>query len=347
MGVSTSHQISRYYDFFRDKEIVFTKANLKSLRIDPRQIYLKCNGGQWPCIINSSSLQMAKVIVGTSSGVYQEISKKEVAPISIRYSFFDQNNEPIQFFVNCTVLEKAPYQNSSELALVTLQFTSRPPDDLIMKIGEFLEVNENFNIRKEERIGINKNSLRLLSIPKEETFVFITGVPRRCIIKDLSFGGARIMLVGIPKFLENKQIDLRLFFADTNEKISLQGIVRHADFLPGRKDICVVNIEFIPDEIPMGYKFHINSYITSYQKQLIQNQMENEAAAAKAAQEAAEQAAAKAAAQAKLSAENAAKMQQNDTVGKNVLQNSASQVNPQGSAPNNPAQPAVDAPAAQ
>ena len=185
MGVSTSHQISKYYDFFRDKEIVFTKANLRSLKMDPRQIYLKCNGGQWPCIINSSSLQVAKVIVGTSSGVYQEISKKQNVPISLRYCFFDQNNEPIQFFVNCTVIEKKSYQGSNDLAMVTLEFTSRPPDDLILKIGEFLEVNDNFNTRKEERIGINKNSLRLLSIPKEETYIFITGVPRRCILKDL------------------------------------------------------------------------------------------------------------------------------------------------------------------
>ena len=75
MGISTSLQISRYYDFFRDKEIVFTKANLQLLKIDPRQIYLKCGGGQWPCIINSSSLQSAKIIVGKGSGVYTLLQK--------------------------------------------------------------------------------------------------------------------------------------------------------------------------------------------------------------------------------------------------------------------------------
>ena len=90
------------------------------------------------------------------------------------------------------------------------------------------------------------------------------------------------MLVGIPKFLENKAVDLRLFFIDTNEKISLPGVIKNSDFLPGRKDISIVHIEFIPDEIPMTYKFHINSYITSYQKQLIQNQINNKAAEEKA-----------------------------------------------------------------
>jgi hypothetical protein len=287
MSVATSHHISRYYDYYRDKEIVFTKANLKSLRIDPRQIYLKSNGGQWPCIINSSSLQQAKVIVGTASGIYTTIQKSRTAPISIRYCFFDQNNEPIQFSVNCTVLDIKPFQNSNELAMVTLTFTQRPPDDLILRIGEFIEVNENFQNRKEERIAINENSLRLLNIPKEESYIFIAGVPRKCILKDLSFGGAKAMLVGIPKFLENKAVDLRLFFIDTNEKISLQGVIKQSDFLPGRKDISIVHIEFIPDEIPMTYKFHINSYITSYQKQLIQNQINNKEAEEKAEAEAA------------------------------------------------------------
>lgn len=287
MSVATSHHISRYYDYYRDKEIVFTKANLKSLRIDPRQIYLKSNGGQWPCIINSSSLQQAKVIIGTASGIYTTIQKNRTAPISIRYCFFDQNNEPIQFSVNCNVIDIKPFQNSNELAMLTLSFTQRPPDDLILRIGEFIEVNENFQNRKEERIAINENSLRLLNIPKEESYIFIAGVPRKCILKDISFGGAKAMLVGIPKFLENKAVDLRLFFMDTNEKISLQGIIKQSDFLPGRKDISIVHIEFIPDEIPMTYKFHINSYITSYQKQLIQNQINNKEAEEKAEAEAA------------------------------------------------------------
>ena len=61
MSVNNSHQVSRYYDFYRDKEIVFTKANLISLRIDPRQVYVKTPDGQWPCIINSVSLMNAKM----------------------------------------------------------------------------------------------------------------------------------------------------------------------------------------------------------------------------------------------------------------------------------------------
>lgn len=276
MSVSNSHQISRYYDYYRDKEIVFTKANLKSLRMDPRQIYLKSNGGQWPCLINSSSLMFAKVLIGTSSGIYTQLQKNKSLNLSLRFCFIDLNNDLIHFFVNCNVAQIQPYAGSNDLVLVTLNFTQRPPDELISRLGEFIEVNENFKNRREERIAINKNSLRELQIPKEETYVFIANVPRKCIIKDLSFGGAKLMLVGVPKFLINKQVDLRLMYLDTTEKIALPGIVVAADFLPGRKDIVICHINFIEESIPMTYKFRINAYITSYQKQLIDNQILNQ-----------------------------------------------------------------------
>lgn len=306
MGIENSNKISRYYDYYRDKEVVFTKANLNFLRMDPRQIYIKCNGGQWPCIINSTSLQMAKVIVGTSSGAYTEINKKKEIPVSLRFCFLEEDNSPIYFFVTCSVGEIKQYQGSTELAVVTLNFTQRPPDDLIVRVGEFVEVNENFNIRKEERIGINKNSMRELGILKEESVIFIENVPRRCILKDVSFGGTRVMLLGIPKFLQDRRVQLRVLFSDTNEQVALNGTVVNAVFMEGRKDISIVNIQFNAPEIPMSYKFHINRYITSYQKKIIENQMRNAEAQARAAEAEAKKAAEAKAEREKKIAENKA-----------------------------------------
>lgn len=269
MALSTGVQIARYYDFFRDKEIVFTKANLQSLRIDPKQIYLKYQGDQWPCLINSSSLQMAKIIIGTGTGVYTELAKKKDLSVSLRFCFLDQNNSPIQFFVNCVVDKIDLYQNTDKLALVTLNFTQKPPDDLIMRMGEFIEASENFKNRKEDRILINKESLRKLSMEKEETVIYIDNVPRRCILKNISFSGANVMLVGIPKFLIGKPISLQIEFIDMTRPLLINGVIPHAVFLEGRKDISSVNVAFSQETIPMEYKFHINNFITSYQKNML------------------------------------------------------------------------------
>lgn len=268
MGVSTAMQSTKYYDFFRDKEIVFTKANLKALKIDPRQIYVKCNAGQWPCLINSSSLMMAKIIVGTAGGAYKELSKKE-GTFTLKYCFLDSANNAIQVYVNCAVVEITPYQNTSELALITLNFTSRPPEDLILRIGEFIEANENFKNRREDRIELNENSIRKLGMEKEESIIFIDNVPRRCILKDISFGGTKVMLVGVPKFLVGKPINIQMSFSDTNESVIVPGVIQHAVFLEGRKDICVVNIAFKGELVPMAFKLHINNYITNFQKNVL------------------------------------------------------------------------------
>ena len=115
MAIENTPQRSKYYDYFRDREIVFTKANIKSLKLDPRQIYVKCNGSQWPCLINSSSLQDAKIIVGTNSGAFAEMAKQKGVPVNLRYCFLTPSNQQILFFVNCVVNKICSYQNSKEL----------------------------------------------------------------------------------------------------------------------------------------------------------------------------------------------------------------------------------------
>ncbi len=271
MSISNSYQTTKYYDFFRDKEIIFTKVNLQSLRIDPRQLYVKCNGSQWPCIINSTSLQNCKIIIGTNSGAYKEMLKKDVS-ISVRYCFIDQNNAPVYFFVNCTILNKEKYHNTEELALITLNFSQRPPNELIIRIGEFLETNENFRKRTEDRIVINKDTVRKLNLEKEETMAYIEKVPRKCILKDLSFRGAKIMTIGIPKFLINKKIEIEVDFLDYPDKTVISGKIVNADFLEGRKDISVINVVYDEDLIPMRYKYKINEYITNVKKNTLANQ---------------------------------------------------------------------------
>lgn len=273
MGISINNQNNRYYDYYRDSELIFTKSNIQILKLDLRGIYIKCNGGQWPCIINSTSMQNAKIIIGTSSGAYTIMNKNLNSNLSLRYCFLDQNNSQISFFVTCNVERISNLPNSGELALVSLKFTQRPPDDLISRIGEFIETNENFKNRKEDRIEINENSLRKLGIEKEETIIYVDGIPRKCILKDLSFGGAKVMFVGVPKFLIDKPIELCINFVENNEIIKVKGVIKKAEFLEGRKDIAVVHIQYIAEEVPMLYKRRINNYIANYQKNMLNSQI--------------------------------------------------------------------------
>jgi hypothetical protein len=278
MGIATNQQISNYYDFYRDKEIIFSKDILRSLRIDPRQIYIKCNGSQWPCIINSTSFQMAKIILGTKGGAFAQITKKDAPPVSLRFCFIEPDNEPLSFFIAGKVLEVTPYMNSQELAIITVTYTQRPPDDLILKLGTLIEANINFIQRSEERIILNEDSKRKLSIEREESVIYIQNVPRRCILRDVSFSGAKVILLGISKFICNKDAVIRIQFSDPIETVDIRGTIINADLIEGRQDIVAASIKFDENQVPLTYKIHINNYITMNRKSFLEAQAKKEEA---------------------------------------------------------------------
>lgn len=268
-AVATNQQINNYYDTYRETEIVFTKDILRTLRIDPRQIYIKCGGSQWPCIINSNSFQHAKIIVGTSGGAFAQITKKDAPPVNLRYYFFGEDNTPLAFFVTCHVTNVTPYMNSQELAIVTLTFTQRPPDDLIYRLGSLMDANDSFVNRKEDRINIDEITQRKLGIDKKETIVFIQNVPRRCLLINLSFSGAKIVFVGVPQFLNGKNIILRLLCSDPNEIIDIKGTIVAVDNVEGRKDLVQAGIKFDEAQVPLSYKMRLNNYLTTNRKLIL------------------------------------------------------------------------------
>lgn len=267
MGIATSQQLSRYYDQYRDTELTFTKDIIRALGLDPRQVYVKCNGGQWPCIINSTSFQHAKIIVGTKGGAFQSLAAKDNPTASIRFCFNEQEDDGIiTFLVSSRVAEIRPYMNSKDLVIVTLQFTARPPDDLIEIVGRLLEANANAVRRREERVLINEDSKRKLNLAKEECNVIVQSVPRHCVVRDVSFSGARVILIGLSQYLTSKEAVLRLEFNEPSEIVSIRGTIVSADLIQGRKDVCIASIKFDETSLPLSFKMHLNNYLTTVRK---------------------------------------------------------------------------------
>ncbi len=242
---------------------------MRFLRLDPRQIYVKCAGSQWPCIINSTSFQQAKIIIGTNGGAFQQITRKDAPPVNLRFCFIESDNQPLIFFVTCRVTDVTPYMNSKELAILTLSFTQRPPDDLIYKIGSLIDANQGFIYRKEERIVLNEDTKRLLGINKKESIVYIQSVPRRCILWNLSFTGAKIIVLGVPKFLENKDCIIRLLFSDPTEIIDVKGTIVSVKTVEGRQDLVEAGIKFDENQVPLAYKMRINDFLSNRRKKFL------------------------------------------------------------------------------
>ena len=274
MAIATTQQITNYYDSYSDKEVIFSREILHTLRVAPRQIYIKCGGGQWPCIINSTSFKSAKIILGRAGGAFALITQKNAPPVNLRFCFFiDKGTETMSFFIAGKVTDVAKYMDSKELAVVTLTYTQRPPDDFIVKIGTLIEANINFVRRREDRIVMTGEARHRLGIEKEDTLIYVQNVPRKCILRDLSFSGAKVVLLGVPKFLDAKEIVLRIGFDDPVETVDIRGTIVGAVFAEGRQDIVTASIKFDENAVPAAYKLHINDYLTTAKKNLLDASM--------------------------------------------------------------------------
>ncbi|MDR3139398.1 MAG: PilZ domain-containing protein [Treponema sp.] len=261
MGILTSQKITTYYERFKTIEVTFTKEIVQVTRLITQQVYLKCVSDFWPCIVYASSFQGAKVVANIRSGLLEKLQQANNM-VSLRFCFRSpETGNPVTFFVSARAAGYTPYNSSQDVAMFTLQFSQRPPDDLIEIMGRVLDANVNSSKRREERILITVDSQRKLNILSKEGAVFIQGVPRRSILRDLSFSGAKVIMMGVAKFLVDRESTLRIDFDDPRESFLLKGKFIRSEVVEGRKDLVALAIEFDEAQIPMGYKIRINDYL--------------------------------------------------------------------------------------
>jgi hypothetical protein len=242
--------------------MIFTKEMLGATGLVTNQVFLKCGSDFWPCVIYSSSFQRAKIIANTKTGILKKIEQANNT-VSLRYCFRTANStNPVPFFVTTKLSGAVPYKESTETALITLQFVKRPPDDLIEIVGRVLDANINSKKRKEERVPINPDSIRRLGLETKECVIFIENVPRHCILRDISFTGAKVIMVGVEKFLINRNVELRMDFNDPKETVFLKGRFIRGELVEGRKELVALVLNVDESKVPMGYKIRINDYIS-------------------------------------------------------------------------------------
>ena len=84
----------------------------------------------------------------------------------------------------------------------------------------------------------------------------------KCILRDISFSGAKILMAGAGELFDKENIELYLHFQDTNMPIHLSGQVLRYETVEGRDDIVALAIKYNEDKIPMSYKSKINQFFS-------------------------------------------------------------------------------------
>jgi hypothetical protein len=211
----------------------------------------------------SSSFQGAKVIVNVKSGLLAKLKMSNNA-VSLRFCFQTQEKgNPVTFFVASKIAGSVPYKNSKDVLLLSLQFTQRPPDDLIEVIGRVLDANVNSSKRRGERIYLSDETMRKIKLLSRESAAFIQGVPRRCILRDLAFSGSKLIMLGVAKFLVDKEAGLRFDFDDPRESFLVKGKFVSSENVEGKKEMVALAMDFDEAAVPMGYKIRLNDYFNT------------------------------------------------------------------------------------
>jgi hypothetical protein len=263
MSITTGQQITKYFELYHAIDVTFTKEVIHVTGLYTQQVFLKCMGEQWPCVIYSTSFIGAKIVASVKPALFDKIRNANNS-VSIRFSFKEPNKaDTLTFFIAGKVLGFTPYsQGGGDLQFINVQYTQRPPDPLIEILGRMLEANVNSAKRRDERITVTPDSARRMGLVTKETLLYIQGVPRKCILRDISFSGAKVIIVGIAKFLEQKAITLVIDMEEPRESYSIRGTIVRSEAVEGRKDLAAVAIHFDEPSIPMNYKIHINDYLT-------------------------------------------------------------------------------------
>lgn len=287
MSIVTTQQLARYYDQYRTTEVTFNKQVAAATGLVGRNVYLKILDRQLSCIVFSSSMAGARVIANISPTIVTAL-KQVNNRISLRWCFkLPDKVEPITFFVPCHPTSYAHYAvQDPDVQIVTLEFTQRPPDDLIQILGMLLEANSNATRRKDERILLSADVMKKMGLESREAAILIEHASFKCALRDVSFSGAKVLAAGNAAAFSDRKVTLKIDRGDPGLDILIPGVVRRAEEVGGHQNILAIGIEFQGD-IPMSYKLLISSYLGSVRKAPVDNAREGaqpaDAAAAPAA----------------------------------------------------------------
>lgn len=258
-------RLNQYFDEYKNHSITFNQKVIKDLGLIAQDITLKCCGIKLSCIIYSSSLCNAKVLIKLTTEQIQHIQRKR-GVVSIEFSFKtqeDKNN--ITFYINSKITDISEYnQDNKGLYFCLLDFTNRAPDDFINILGSHIFKQLNLHKRAEKRFVLNKKYSPLAKNRAQENFLFIAGSGKRCILTEISIFSAKVLFVGnIKKISAKSNAMLIIKYKGLDGVGEMIGYIERVEEVSKDEGLLSLVIMFDQEAIPPTYKLWIAEYLES------------------------------------------------------------------------------------
>jgi hypothetical protein len=251
-------QLSAYYNNFKEQYIVFNKAVINNIGLIAQKTTLKCINDYFPCIFYISSMLDSKILIQVNALFFEQL-KKANNKVSLRLSFkHPDTRKEISFYIHSKVTSYSKYQgNKPDLFFISLTFLSKPPDDFIDIIGRYINQQTEKQKRIYERIVVSDENKTDLGIQPLETFLFLEGNAKKCILTEISIFSAKIIIHGSPSEYFKKRVILLMKVESLKEMGEMVGIVERCEEVSSDKDLISLIINFDQEAIPPTYKMWI------------------------------------------------------------------------------------------
>ncbi|HEY9595185.1 MAG TPA: PilZ domain-containing protein [Spirochaetia bacterium] len=251
--------MARLYQQYKDTEITFNTPVLVASGLLTTEVYLTIGDAHLSCVLYACSMTRARLIADIPDAVLH-VLRSAHSLATLRLGFHQKSEpHPSLFFVSGRVESLAEYNpQKPSVRFVTFEFTQRPAETLVGVLGSLLEIRANALKRRDERIVLTSDALRRIGLSSRESCVAIGGAPHRCILRDLSFGGAKVLTTAANALSAQTRVALKLARCELRDDTVLDGSIVRVEDVEGRTDVVALSIQFSADP-PISYKQKINS----------------------------------------------------------------------------------------
>ena len=246
--------LQNLYQEYLDTELTYAKDVAAGLGLLPAETSLKWQGELFPCVVHSSTFRAAKVLVRLSAIQWKALEfGSRITTMTLTFlQPKTGKKELFQFNGTLQVLQQNGAGQGEVSILLSVAFSHRPPEGFLQAHGSYLSLKKEANQRHEDRVPLNDEAKELLGLASLNTTVVIDHIERKCLMRELSFGGARVILTGVAPFLLEKPFTLAVPFTGRTS-IDISGKILRADAVDGHKGLAIIALGYHPDRVPVDY----------------------------------------------------------------------------------------------
>ncbi len=246
--------LQNLYQEYLDTELTYTKEVASGLGLLPAESSLKWQGELFPCVVHSCTFRAAKVLVRLTGAQWKAMDLgSKITTLTLTFlQPKTGKKELFQFNGTLQALQQHGAPENELSILLAVVFSHRPPEGFLQAHGSYLNLKKEANQRREDRIPLNADARELLGLASLNTTVVVDHIERKCLLRELSYNGARVILTGVAPFLLDKPFTLAVPMAG-RDSLDIPGRILRAEAVDGHKGLAVIALGYHPDRVPLEY----------------------------------------------------------------------------------------------